>query len=176
MGKIKRNLEKKSLFKKNNITVVECKIDSSLVYISHPNTVVGIFLNQKNEILLVEQFRRIFNKTFLELPGGLIKNNESITCAIKREYLEETGFILDETELITSIIPSIGLSDEIIHIFKVSGKQQVEQNLDKDEDISIKWLPFEKCISLIEKKEIIDAKTIIGILLLKNINGLQHSV
>ncbi len=166
----------KSIFKKENITVIESDNDLPLVYISHPNTVVGIFINKDNEILLVEQFRRIFNKTFLELPGGLIKDNESINTAIKREYLEETGYILDEIELITSIIPSIGLSDEIINIFKVSGKKQIEQSLDIGEDISIKWLPFEECLSMIEKKEIIDAKTVIGILLMKNKYSLLNSV
>tara|TARA_B100000242_G_scaffold213968_1_gene155921 strand:- start:2677 stop:3243 length:567 start_codon:yes stop_codon:yes gene_type:complete len=51
-----------------------------------------IAITQKNEIVLVEQFRPAVNKKTLELPGGIVEKNNSPIDVAKRELLEETGF------------------------------------------------------------------------------------
>ena len=52
----------------------------------------GIFLNDKNEILLVKHTYRRVGKW--SLPGGYIKSKEHPKEALEREVLEETGLVV----------------------------------------------------------------------------------
>lgn len=49
-------------------------------------------LTDKNEVVLTKQFRPGPEKILCEFPGGKISENESPEEAIRREFLEETGF------------------------------------------------------------------------------------
>jgi ADP-ribose pyrophosphatase len=52
-------------------------------------------LTPENNVVLVRQFRPGPEKILLELPGGAIENDETPEVAIRRELLEETGYIGD---------------------------------------------------------------------------------
>jgi ADP-ribose pyrophosphatase len=88
-------------------------------------------------------------------------------CA-RRELEEETGYISDRWERLTSIYTTPGFCDELLHIFlardvKESGKGQ---QLDEGEhSLSIERVPFGKALEMVRTGEIVDSKTICGILL-----------
>ena len=52
-------------------------------------------LTKNNNVVLVKQFRPGPEKILLEMPGGNIEKNEKPENAIKREFLEETGYTGD---------------------------------------------------------------------------------
>lgn len=142
-------------------------VSGDVTYIDHPDTSVCVYLNSRDELLLVKQYRPVFNRWFYELPGGLVLENESPVDAAIREFKEETGYSAKQLDLITSVIPSIGLANEKIHFFRVTklGKQE-NQNLENDEIINIFWIKRQQILNMVKKGEIADAKTIIGILFL----------
>ena len=49
-------------------------------------------INKKNEVLLVKQFRPAMNKETIELPGGIITNNQRPEIVAKNDLFEETGY------------------------------------------------------------------------------------
>ncbi|SHE36899.1 8-oxo-dGTP diphosphatase [Marinitoga hydrogenitolerans DSM 16785] len=54
--------------------------------------------NEENEILMLERIKEPFSGKLVP-PGGKVETNEDIEKAIRREFLEETGFILNDLKL-----------------------------------------------------------------------------
>ena len=57
-------------------------------------------IDENNKVILVRQFRPGPQKIIAELPGGGVEKNEDPITAIKREFLEESGYTGD-FELVT---------------------------------------------------------------------------
>lgn len=135
-------------------------------FIDFPDTVICIYINSKDEFLCIEQYRPVFNETFIEFPGGSIEEGETIEeCGI-REFIEETGFIPIEVKKLGTVIPSIGLTTEKIHLLRVKSIQNHNQK--KESQIEIKWFDYESMCEMVDKGIIKDAKTIIGLYLSAN--------
>lgn len=81
--------------------------------------VVGLVaVTPENEIVLVEQYRKPVDAYVIELPAGLVGDqddpDESILTASARELEEETGFVAGQMEFLMACPSSAGMSDEII--------------------------------------------------------------
>ena len=57
------------------------------------NAAMVIIENEKGQILFLDEYRRGLNKKSLGFPGGHIESGQSPLKTVKRELLEETGFI-----------------------------------------------------------------------------------
>ena len=104
---------------------LEVRCRDTWEFVTRPNAhcvVAIVAITQKDELLLVEQFRRPLGKSVLELPAGLAGDDpgsqgEAPLLAAQRELLEETGYVSQHwTELMTGPT-SAGLTDEIIFLF-----------------------------------------------------------
>lgn len=101
-------------------------------YATRPNAtgVVGIFaLTGKNEVILVEQYRRPVQARVLEICAGLLGDeeefaDESIADCAARELLEETGHSAAELTHLLSSPTSAGMTDETTHLFLARGCQK----------------------------------------------------
>jgi 8-oxo-dGTP diphosphatase len=96
---------------------------------------IGVFaaiFDQYNRILLVKIKYGSRNWT---LPGGHLEANESPVDGVKREVLEETGYNVDVSHLIT--IYSAPIKDELVLLFRanITGQQNWTTN-DEIEEIS----------------------------------------
>jgi|YNPMSStandDraft_1061717.scaffolds.fasta_scaffold02651_6 ADP-ribose pyrophosphatase len=107
-------------------------------------------IKEKNEIILIKQFRIPFEDYFIEFPAGLIEENETIDEAVKRELLEETGAYgkIKWTSPLVSSTP--GLTDELVYFVFVEVENIVENNPESSEDIEVikvdknKWEELKK--------------------------------
>lgn len=115
-------------------------------------------------IALVHQYRYALGRELIELPAGKLEPNEPPMEAAVRELSEEVGVTADEWQSFGSVIPTCGYSSEVIHIFLARGLTHTGQHLDKDEDLSVFWLPLEEAAQLVMDGSITDSKTVSGIL------------
>lgn len=137
--------------------------------VDHPGGVAIVSLTDNNEIILVRQFRYPYKEIIYEIPAGKLEAGENPRDAALREFSEECGASAEKFEPFGEIYPTPGYCGEIIRLFYAAGLTFGEQNLDPDEYLDVVKMPFNECISKIMNGEIKDAKTVIGILKLKEL-------
>jgi len=92
----------------------------------HFNTVHILALTEKDEVVLVRQFRPPVRKHVIELPAGLCDDiNECPVEAARRELLEETGFQVEDMALVFSGTVSPGLTNEVYNLFVGTNAEMV---------------------------------------------------
>lgn len=137
--------------------------------VDHPGGVAVVGLTQDDEVLLVRQFRYPYRETIYEIPAGKLERGEDPKEAAIREFSEECGASAQIFESLGELYPTPGYCGEIIRLYYASGLTFGEQHLDSDEFLDVARIPFDECVAKIMNGEIKDAKTIIGILKLKEL-------
>lgn len=137
--------------------------------VDHPGGVAIVGLTENNEVLMVRQFRYPYKETIYEIPAGKLEKGEDPREAAIREFREECGAVAEKFEPLGEIYPTPGYCGEIIRIFYATDLTFGEQELDEDEYLEVIKMPFSECVAKIMSGEIKDAKTIIGILKLKEL-------
>ncbi len=140
--------------------------------VDHPGGVAIVGLTDNNEVLLVRQFRYPYKETIYEIPAGKLEYGENPREAAIREFSEECGASAEIFESLGEIYPTPGYCGEIIRIFYAANLSYGEQHLDEDEYLDVIKMPFDECVRRIMSGEIKDAKTITGILKLKELKRL----
>ncbi|CZR96544.1 MULTISPECIES: NUDIX hydrolase [unclassified Clostridioides] len=130
---------------------------------------VGIVaVTDDNKIVLVKQFRKPIEKPIFEIPAGKLEKNESPKECAERELKEETGYSAKNIKLIHKFFTSAGFSNEIMFVYLATGLTPGENNLDADEFLDVYEVELEEAYNMVLKNEIEDAKTSIGLLLVKD--------
>lgn len=132
--------------------------------VHHSGGVTVIPVTDKNEILMVKQYRYPHHKTMLEIPAGKIEPGEKHYDCGKRELLEETGCTCKIYKYLGEIVPTPAYVSEVIHLYIASGLEFSAQKLDDDEFLDVKKIPLEKAVDMVINGEITDSKTQIGVL------------
>lgn len=132
--------------------------------VRHPGAVAIIALDDKNRILLVNQYRSAIERVTLEIPAGKLEPNEIAEDCAKRELEEETGYTAKNLKYFIPMASAIGYSDEIIHLFLATDLEPGESHPDDDEFIAVQWMDIRELIDLVLDGKIEDAKTIIAAL------------
>ena len=146
--------------------------ESTREWIEHPGASAVIPLLPDGNIILVKQYRYPVGQVTLEIPAGKldIPGEDPIECA-KRELSEETGYSAEKIWKLTTIATTVGFSNEWIHIYAATGLTVGKQHPDEDEFINCMKVPLTEAVAMVERGEIFDAKSAVGILLLnKSIN------
>lgn len=125
-------------------------------------------LTEKDELLMVRQFRYPYGEVIPEIPAGKrdSKDEDPLACGI-RELREETGATAEEMIFLGELYPTPGYCDEIIWIYAAKGLTFGDTDLDEDEFLNLERVPFEEAVNMVLKGEIKDAKTQTAILKLK---------
>lgn len=132
--------------------------------IQHAGSAVIMPIDEKNRILLVQQYRLPAKDYLWELSAGRVDPGETTLQAAKRELREETGFKAKKFTKLASFFVSPGFLAEKMTIFVAEGLTEGEQQPMEDERIKLQWFKAKELDGMIESGKIKDAKTIIGFL------------
>jgi ADP-ribose pyrophosphatase len=136
--------------------------------VMHPGAVCIIAVTDDGELILVRQFRKPIEEMLLELPAGKLEPGEDPKDCAARELAEETGYSAKRLEYLFSFYTSPGFSDELMHLYSASGLIAGNDNPDDDEMVEIVRMRLDQAMDMALSGQIKDAKTLVGILLLKS--------
>ncbi|MCL2037299.1 MAG: NUDIX hydrolase [Oscillospiraceae bacterium] len=136
--------------------------------VEHSGGVCVLPLSERDEVIMVKQFRYPYGEETLELPAGkLEKGEEPLECG-KRELWEETGCTAKKYDYLGRLYPTPAYCTEVIHMYLARELCEGEGNSpDTDEFLDVVKLPFDKVIDMIFRDEISDAKTQLAMLKVK---------
>jgi len=128
---------------------------------------VGIVAHDGTDLFLVRQPREVVgDPDFLEIPAGRLDvEGEAPLEAAQRELAEEIGKGAEHWEHITDYVSSVGVMDEVVHVYLATGLRDEAAEAEHNERIEIVRWPLTDLDGAIAATG--DAKTLIGLLWLR---------
>ena len=106
--------------------------------LEYPTWVNMVALTEDNQVIFVKQYRHGAGKIMVELPAGVVEDNEDPEIAARRELLEETGYAFDDISYVCELFANPATSGNITYTYLLTGGRKVqEQELDPSEDIEV---------------------------------------
>ena len=136
---------------------------SERIRIDHPVASAILPLTEKNEILMVKQFRYALGEESLEIPAGKVDPGETPLECARRELIEETGFEAGSLEEIFQYYPAIGYSNEMIKIYLGTDIRKVSAQIDEDEITGVQTYSIDQVKDMIMNGQIRDSKTVLAV-------------
>lgn len=137
--------------------------------IEHNGAVAAVALTDDDRVVMVRQYRYACDDVVLELPAGKIdKGERDPEAAMRRELKEETGYTAKDVRRLGCINPSVAYSEEVIHLYLMTGLTAGEQSLDDDEALEVELMPFDEVYRMAAEGELTDAKTVAGLFMAKH--------
>jgi ADP-ribose pyrophosphatase len=133
--------------------------------VEHDPVVAIVPVDENGNVVLVRQYRLATEQVLLEVPAGIVEPGEDIEPAAQRELQEETGMRAGTLISLGGFYASPGFLTEYIHVFLAQDLTESRLDADDDEDIVVKRMPLSQALGLIDTGGIIDAKSIVGLLL-----------
>ena len=125
-------------------------------------------------VTMVRQYRVPIDQCTWEIPAGKLDSlTEDPFDAAKREREEETGLQAEHWQKLTSVYTTPGFCNEKIAIYLATGLSQHPAHPDTDEFLRLKKIPLDDAIAQCMSGEIRDGKTLVGLLMAKQILSLR---
>lgn len=124
---------------------------------------VGVLpIDQRGNVLLVQQFRYPFDKETLEIPAGKLDHGpgEDIASCGMRELHEETGCTAGRLVSLGCIYPSPGFLTEVTHLYAALDLTEGQAIPDEGELVELVRLPLHEVERMVAEDRLRDAKTI----------------
>lgn len=147
-------------------------------FIAHRGAVAVLALNEKDEVLLIKQYRAPVNEYLYEMPAGLRDHDgEDDLVAAKRELAEETDYQATDWSHLHSFYTTPGSSSELIEIFLARGLSKTEVEFERtgeEKGMVPIWVPFEKVLQAVTSSKLRSPTLVVAVLSLaaqRNQNG-----
>lgn len=125
-----------------------------------------VAITPSNSILFVEQHRIPVNKRVIELPAGLVGDEdanmkEGLFAAAQRELLEETGYMANHLQFLFRGPSSVGLTDEVVSFLLATKLEKISNGGGVDgEAIELHEIPLDECLSWLETQQSLQHKMV----------------
>ncbi len=129
------------------------------------NRAVGVVaLEPPDRVLLVGQYRYTLDAYSWEIPEGGVPEGEDLRAGAERELAEETGYRARVWRELLRVHTSNSVTDEVGAVFLATDLLPGEARPDGTEEIAIRWLPLAEALAMIDRGEITDALSQVGLL------------
>jgi len=128
---------------------------------------VGVIaLNDAREIVLAGQWRYPLGRHSWEIPrGGSGAGETDLLAVAKRELREETGVSARDWRRLGAVDVNNGVTSDVEHLFLATGLSCGGTHQDPEEDIEVRWVPFEKAVEMTVSGEITEVCSVAAILM-----------
>ena len=154
-----------------SLTVAEIRAPDGSIYereiIRHPGAAVIVPLDGQ-EVIMVRQYRAAVNREMLEIPAGKLDSlDEPPELTAQRELEEEIGKRAGRLELLAVFHNSPGFSDEVTHCYLATELADTDRRPHSIEEqhMAIERIKLADVPDLVASGELIDAKSIVGLML-----------
>ena len=169
-------LTKQTEFEGKIITVQQWKValpdgrEAGREIVLHNGAAAVVPVDKQNRVTLVRQHRVAIDQVTLEIPAGKLDDpkEDPFLCA-KRELEEETGLLAGKWQKMAHVVTTPGFCTERIALYLATDLTQAKAHTDPDEFLSLVKMPLTEAILMVEKGQIVDAKTCLGLLLAQQI-------
>lgn len=169
-------LTKQTKFEGKIITVQQWKValpdgrEAGREIVLHNGAAAVVPVDKQNRVTLVRQHRVAIDQVTLEIPAGKLDDpkEDPFLCA-KRELEEETGLLAGKWQKMAHVVTTPGFCTERIALYLATDLTQAKAHTDPDEFLSLVKMPLTEAIMMVEKGQIVDAKTCLGLLLAQQI-------
>ncbi|MBS7567098.1 NUDIX hydrolase [Mucilaginibacter sp. Bleaf8] len=126
--------------------------------LEYPDWANAVAITEDNKIVMVRQYRHAAGVVSLEIPGGVIEAGEKPDEAMRRELLEETGYLFDNFELLCKLHANPSTANNVTHCYLARGGKKVQQqDLDEQEEILVEEYTIDEVKQLLAQKAITQA-------------------
>lgn len=136
--------------------------------VEHSGGVAIVAITDDNHIVLVKQYRKAVDKVLLEIPAGKLEINEEPRETAIRELKEETGYEAKDLKYLMEFYTSPGYCNEKVYLFLATSLVEGESTPDSGEFIEMEKYKIEDLLKKVDRGEILDSKSIIGIYLARD--------
>lgn len=133
----------------------------------YKNLSVSVFpITELGELYLIDEYRYLYEKTFLHEIAGFVEKGEEPLKTAQRELGEEGGLRASNWELLNSVEVggSVVKATQMLYIAK--GLETIKQNPEDDEDIKLVKLSIDEAVEKVIDGKIVMMSSIIGILMI----------
>lgn len=139
-------------------------------YVNHPGAVAVAVLDERDRILLVNQYRHPVGMTLWELPAGLLDvEGEPPLQAAQRELWEEADRTAAKWAVLTDFFLSPGSSSEAMRIFLARDSRLVpeadrHERTDEEAEMKTSWVALDDALAAVLGGRIHNPSAVVGIL------------
>lgn len=136
--------------------------------VTHPGAVAIAALDDKGQIVLVNQYRSAVGAHLDELPAGLLDvEGESALDAAKRELAEEARLVADEWNVLLDLYASPGISNEALRVYLARGLSPATEAYEpehEEQTMTVNREPLAEAVRRVLSGGITNAASVAGIL------------
>ena len=132
--------------------------------VEHRDCIAAVVLDERDNVVMVRQFRVPTGKDLLEIPAGVMEDGESPDECVRRELQEEIGYLPQKITRLGGFYAAPGYCTEYINVFLASELKESRLVAEDTDEIEVVRVPVAKIMGMIDSGDICDAKSIAGLL------------
>lgn len=139
-------------------------------YLRHPGAVGVVALDDRERVVLIEQYRHPLGRAIWEIPAGLVDvADEELPAVAARELAEEVDLRAGRLDLLIDLHTSPGCSNEATRIFLARELTEVppeerHRRRDEEADLRVVRVDLDRAVAMVLTGEITNAAAVAGLL------------
>lgn len=135
-------------------------------------SVCVVAINDRDEVVLVGQWRYSVGRYSWEVPrGGSHEGETDMLAVAQRELAEEAGVLAANWRALGAVDVSNGVVDDVQSLFWATDLRPTRRNPDPEEEIAVEWRPFSEVVSMTLDGRITEVCSVAAILRVAALRG-----